>query len=331
MKGNIIKYGVETRDHMINFHNKFYTSYGSNAFRDDRMTPQNLGRNWSCFLYERAGKNYMCMFDSDDGSGGTPADCKLIWSKFHEITTQHGVQDYIVFKIQHTPISEHRQFYPFKRDVYPLALMTNEPDRVFKLADNMVAKEQDIDVLFVGGKVHDHNNPYCWPKHRNTNQHWPTNRKIGYGKLLEIKERRKDLNIVAVDRLLQHGDYYDLVNRTKICLDFPGIGVSSRKFYEFLALGKCVLALRQNNCCWPLEENVHYASLGVDFDYTSLESRIDQLLADPQLRSRVGSNAASLRPYMSFDAVGRYVIDTLDAFVDKCEDGTIESFRTRYD
>lgn len=331
MKGKIVRYGMDNRDHLVGFLTNFYKKHAPGAVHDEHMSSEFLNKNWSCFLYERDGKNFLGFFDGDDGAGGTPFDIKLNWPRFQNLLSHYNVTDYAVFKIQHSPWPEARQFYPFKRDVYPLALMTNDPSRVFKLADEMKPKEQDIDVLFVGGKVHDHNGPYCWPKHRNTNQHWPTNRKIGYGKLLEIKERRKDLNIVAVDHLLQHGDYYDLVNRSKVCLDFPGIGVSSRKFYEFLVLGKCVLALQQNNCCWPLEEGKHYWSLGVDFNYELLEARIDFLLKESELRATIGRNAAALRPLMSFDAVGNYVERTFEQFVDWNLDGTIELHRMRYE
>lgn len=331
MKGKIIRYGMDNRDHFVGFLTNFYQKHALGAIYDENMSSSILNKNWSCFLYERDSKNFLCFFDGDDGSGGTPFDIKLNWPRFQNLLNHYNVVDYMVFKVQYSPWSEARQFYPFKRDVYPLALMTNDPSRIFKLADEMKPKVQDIDVLFVGGKVHDHNKPYCWPKHRDTNQHWPTNRKIGYSKLLEIKERRKDLNIVAVDHLLQHGDYYDLVNRTKVCLDFPGIGVSSRKFYEFMVLGKCVLALKQNHCCWPLEENQHYWSMRNDFNYEQLESRIDFLLNDPELRANIGSNASSLRPLMTFEAVGDYAKKTFEQFVDYNIKGIIQYHRTKYE
>jgi len=333
MKGKIVRYGMDNRDHLVSFLANFYKKHAPDAVQDEHMSSTVLNKNWSCFLYERDRKNFLCFFDGDDGAGGTPFDIKLNWPRFQNLLNHYNVVDYMVFKIQHSPWPEARQFYPFKRDVYPLALMTNDPPRVFKLADEMKPKEQDIDVLFVGGRVHDHNGPYCWPKHRNTNQHWPTSRKIGYGKLLEIKERRKDLNIVAVDNLLQHGDYYDLVNRTKVCLDFPGIGVSSRKFYEFLVLGKCVLALQQNNCCWPLEHEIHYWSMGMDFEYKNLEAHIDFLLSPTgaKIRKAIGRSAAALRPLMSFDAVGDYVERTFEQFVDWNLDGTIELHRTEFE
>lgn len=330
MKGKIVRYGIDDRDHLVNFLNNFYGKNAAGVVRDHEMTPQTLGKNLSCFLYEREGKNFLCLFDGDDGSGGTPSDCKMIWGKFQNLFNQHNISDYLCFKIQHAKLAEQKQFYPFKTDVYPLALMTNNPQRIFSLADSLPKVKQDIDVLFVGGKVHDHNKPYCWPKHRNTNQHWPTNRVIGYNKLLEIKSRRTDLNIVTVDGLLPADQYYDLVNRSKICLDFPGIGVSSRKFYEFLVLGKCIVALRQNNCCWPLEENLHYVSLGNDFEYSTLEKTIDNTLRSENNRRYIENNAANLRSKMTFEAVTSYVENTIDQFVDRYFDGTLEQLRIEY-
>lgn len=330
MKGHILRYGIDQRDHLVYFQNRFYATNAKDEIVDPRLTPQNLGSNLSGYVYERRGKNFLVLFDGDDGSGGTMSDCKMQWPKFQTLLEQNEICDYLVFKINHAKRSEHREFYPFKTDVYPFALMTNFPMKIFKIADEVKPVEKDIDVLFVGGKVHDHNRPYCWPKHRDTNQHWPTNRKIGYAKLLEIKEKRPDLNIVAIDGLLPPDQYYSTVNRTKICLDLPGIAVSSRKFYEFLVLGKCVVALEQNNCCWPLEENIHYVSLGRDYNYTSLESKIDRLLKDPETMDEVGRTAATLRPYMSHEAVGEYITKTVDEHVEAYFDGTLESKRVWY-
>ncbi len=130
--------------------------------------------------------------------------------------------------------------------------------------------------------------------------------------------------------MLPPDEYYSTVNRTKICLDFPGIAVSSRKFYEFMVLGKCVVALEQNNCCWPLKENEHYVSLGQDYNYRSLETVIDRLLKNPEGIDEIGRTAATLRPYMSHEAVGEYVEKIVDTHVEAYFDGTIESKRVWY-
>ncbi len=339
MKGRITHYGIDDRDHLVHFLTKFYQKNAQGSVVDNNLTPQVLGKNWSCFVYERDGKNFLCLFDGDDGSGGTPSDCKMNWTRFQNVINHYKIVDYAVFKIQHAPPGEQRTFYPFKRDVYPLALMTNDPDRIFKVADSLSKVEQDIDVLFVGGRVHDHNYPYCWPKQRNTNQHWPTSRRIGYERLLEIKEHRKDINVVTFDGLTPPDEYYSLINRSKVCLDFPGIGMSSRKFYEFMVLGKCVLALPQNNSCIGYLEWQHYASLRVpdihggppDYKYNELERKIDYLLTHEGIRRDLERRAAALRPVMSHEAVGEYTEKTFDEFVDACLNGTIELTRTKYE
>ena len=331
MNGTIVRFGVDTRDHLINFQSHFYKKHGTWSVRDDKFSSETLGKNWSAFLYEDYGKNFLVLFDGDDGSGGTPTDCKLVWNRFHNLVNHYGVTDYLILKIQHAVDPEQRQFYPFKRDVYPLGLMANDPDRVFAMAPRFgVGVERDIDVLFVGGRVHDKNGLYCWPKHRDAIQHWPTNRKAGYAKLLEIKARRPDLRIAAYDDVITPDRYYELVARSKVCLDFPGIGLSSRKFYEFLVLGKCVLALRQNSSPWPLREDVHYSSLGTDYAYDALETAIDRLLLDDSRRESIETAARALAPSMTFDAVSDYVAATVDDFVGRWRNGTLDATRIRY-
>jgi hypothetical protein len=186
----------------------------------------------------------------------------------------------------------------------------HEKSKTFKTVANPT-----IDVLFVGGRVHENNSPYCWPKNRNLNQWWVGNRKIGYEKLLRIKNSRKDLNIVAVDNLLPGGSYYDTVANSKICLDFPGVGQSSRKFFEFLVLGKCVLSLTQQPTCWDLREEKHYASLGYDFNYEMLELRIDRLLSTGEW-SQIARNTQEIKHKLTHEFVGDYVISTIDKHID---------------
>lgn len=330
MKGRITHYGIDPRDHLVYFLRKHYGRWSDDAIEDNKMSPDVLGKNWSCYVYERDGKRWLVCFDGDDGSGGTTSDCKLNWWKFDDVLMKHKIDDYIIFKIQHASIPDQRQFYPFKLDVYPLGLMTNHPEKIIKIADTLPQKEKDIDVIFVGGRVHEHNRPFVWAKNRDINQWWPGNRKIGYEKLLEIKSRRKDLKIETFDGLCPPDQYYDLINRSKICLDFPGIGLSSRKFYEFLIMGKCILALKQNNAPWPLYENVHYASLGLDFDYVRLESAIDGLLGDPDLRSQIENQAKSLRSMMTHEAVSDYVVRTVDDHIDNSQAGWAAVSRPTY-
>lgn len=331
MKGKITHYGIDSRDHLSSFLRKFYAKNAAGATEDSSMSPESLGKNLSCFVYKRDFRNFLVMFDGDDGSGGTPSDCKINWWKFRDVLDKNEINDYLIFKMQYASSSDQRQFYPFKMDVYPLAMMTNDPDRLVRLVDSLPAAKKDIDVLFVGGRVHEHNRPFCWPKNRDLNQWWPGNRKTGYEKLLEIKQRRIDLTIETHDGLVDTSRYYDLVNRSKICIDFPGIGLSSRKFYEFLIMGKCVIALKQNTCCWPLDEWYHYASLERDYGWTRLEETIDVLLKDERTRTEIEDHARSLRPFMTHENIGDYVANTVDAHITALLWGEdFDSVRPRY-
>ncbi len=331
MKGSVTHFGFDHREWIRPLLAKFYKNFAINAQQDGSLSTEVLGKNWSICVYNRDEKNYLICFDSDDGSGGTPADCKLnIW-KLNDALRRYNTNDYIIFKLQYASVSEQRQFYPFKVDVYPLGLMPSDPERVFKLASNVQNVQQDIDVLFVGGRVHAHNKPFVWPKNRNINQWWAGNRTVGYNKLLSIKGKRKDLVIETHDGLLPPDRYYNLVNRSKVCLDFPGTGLGSRKFYEFLVFGKCILALKQQTPCWPLEENVHYSSMGLDYDWNGLEERIDLLLKDEEIRSSLEQNAKSLRPYLTHEYVVDYIAKTIDEHIDAMGMSDFDLIRPRYD
>lgn len=316
MKGIITHHALCNRCHMTQFTQYFYSKYAKSSTQDNRLFYTNLGRSWSGFVYHRDSKNYLVLFDNDDGSGGTPADCKLQWHPFQKVISEHQISDYIIFKAQCGNLPEQKQHYPFHWDVYPTGIMSDDPriihekSKTFKTVNN-----PQIDVLFVGGRVHENNLPYCWPKNRNLNQWWVGNRKIGYEKLLKIKESRKDLNIMAIDNLLPNESYYDVVANSKICLDFPGVGQSSRKFFEFLVLGKCVLSLMQQPTCWELREDKHYASLGHDFNYEMLELRINQLLSTGEW-SQIARNTQEIKHKLTHEFVGDYVISTVDKHID---------------
>lgn len=330
MIGKITHYGIDTRDHLATFQRKFYNKYAKNASQTSAMTPESLGKNLSCCVYERNNKNYLICFDGDDGSGGTPSDCKINWWKYRDVLDTFKIDDYAIFKMQYADTSDQKQFYPFKYDVYPLAMMTNHPEKIISITDSLKKVNKDVDVVFVGGRVHEHNRPFCWPKNRNINQWWPGNRKVGYEKLIEIKNRRKDLVIELHDGLLPQEKYYDLINRSKICIDFPGIGLSSRKFYEFSIMGKCILSLKQNESCIPYQEWETYASIGRDYDWNSLENTIDTLLKTDGLIDELGNNAFMLRKYMTHEYIGEYVVNTIDEHIDKMYDVGFDIIRRKY-
>lgn len=328
MKGKITHYNLCGRQHVNLFSRRFFRTYGNNAVIDPLLGPENLGRSWSGFVYRRDAKSWLVLFDSDDGSGGTPADCKLIWSNFQNVIERYKIDDYVIFKAQYANLEQQAQHYPFKWDVYPTGIMSDDPNVIHARSSSFKMSENpDIDVLFVGGRVHENNKPYCWPKNRNLNQWWVGNRKIGYEKLLAIKSARPDLNIVATDGLMPGSTYYDAVTRAKICIDFPGVGQSSRKFFEFVVLGKCVLSLLQQRTCWDLQPDVHYSSLGFDFDYNTLENKIDSLLKNNAWKS-FETECNTIKHRLTHEWVSQYVVETLDNHIDKKTKDT--SFHTTY-
>jgi len=99
MKGKIVRYGIDDRDHLVGFLTNFYQKHALGAVRDEHMSSSTLNKNWSCFLYERDSKNFLCFFDGDDGAGGTPFDIKLNWPRFQNLLSHYNVVDYAVFKI----------------------------------------------------------------------------------------------------------------------------------------------------------------------------------------------------------------------------------------
>jgi hypothetical protein len=317
VKGEITHYDLCSRCHVNIFSQRLFEKFGRSAQRTHKLGSNNLGRSWSGFIYRRDQKNWLVLFDSDDGTGGTPADCKIVWSNFQGIVNEFQVSDYVIFKAQFANLPEQAQHYPFKWDVYPTAIMADDPRHTHELAKSLQKHDNpEIDVLFVGGRVHENNKPYCWPKNRDISQWWVGNRRIGYEKLLSIKNKRRDLNIIAVDDLLVGQSYYDVVANSKICLDFPGVGQSSRKFFEFLVLEKCALSLQQQVTCWDLVPDKHYASLGFDFYYETLENKIDYLLTSNTWKT-VSANTRELKSKLTHDFVIDYVSKTLDEHIDK--------------
>lgn len=285
----ITYFGSSNRDHIQVFQKCLLeNSVTKNSVYDPRMSTEKLGRNFSAFLYEKNDKKLLVLLDVDDGSGGTPSDCKIVWSTLFELQQYYKPHDMIVFKSQVYPNPEYNQFYPFKEDIYPIGIFSNDPQQVFNVRENFSKPEvQDIDVFYAGGIKHAKNRPYCWPKNRDIKKWWSGSSSRGYKKLLEIQDKRSDIKFALFDESLPANDFYSLMRRSKICIDLPGVGLSSRKFYEYLVYGKCVLSLRQQLTPWPCEENTHYCSTGEDLDFNLLEEKIDLLLKDNVFRKNL--------------------------------------------
>jgi hypothetical protein len=322
----ITYFGKNSRDHISIFQQLLLKNNASkNAIYDQRMSTEKLGRNFSAFIYEKNDKKLLVLLDVDDGSGGTPSDCKIVWSTLFEIQQHYKPHDMIILKSQVNRNAEYNQFYPFKDDVYPIGIFSNDPHKVLLMKEKYPETEKDIDVFYAGGYKHIKNRPYCWPKNRNIKRWWSGSSVKGYEKLLEIKNKRPDIKFALFDESLPAEQFYNLTRRSKICIDLPGVGLSSRKFYEFMVFGKCVLSLRQQYTPWPCEENIHYCSMEEDLDYDSLEEKIDFLLTNKDKILEIESNVKSIKSYLTLE----YMIERVESIINKKIE-SIESFAIQY-
>jgi len=311
----ITHYGINKRSQSRKLENLLIER---NSFNDSKldqiMSSEKLGSSISALLFEKQNKKLLVLFDIDDGSGGTPADCKIVWSTYNEILMKYRPHDMIVLKAQVNRNPEFNQFYPFKSDVFPIGIFSNNPEKVFELSKTYSPVQQDIDVFFSGGYNHKrHMTPYCWPKNRDIKKHWSGASVRGYEKLKEIKEKRPDIKFALFDNNLEEKDFYTMIRRSKICIDLPGVGLSSRKFYEYMVFGKCVLSLKQQYTPWDCEENIQYCSMGEDFEFESMEEKIDFLLKNNQFLLSIENNVKSINEQLTLD----YMVKRIEKIIEE--------------
>ncbi|NBP00913.1 MAG: hypothetical protein EBU90_12410 [Proteobacteria bacterium] len=316
----ITSFGKNDRDHILIFQDFLLKSLNAqNATFDEKMCTHRLGKNLSSFICEKNGKKLLVILDADDGCGGTPSDCKIIWSTLVDIQRTYRPDDMMILKSQVNSDQEYNQFYPFKEDIYPIGIFSNDPRRIFEVKNKWVEKPKDIDVFFAGGFKHTNKRPYAWPKNRDIRKWQCGAATRGYEKLLEIRSRRPDIKFALFDDVLSSQQFYDLLNRSKICPDLPG-SMSSRKFYECLVLGKCVVSVKQQLTSWPCEEDIHYASLGEDLDFERLESKIDYLLENDNYK-KIEMNVKKITEELTLEALvkkAKNAIETKINNIDKC-------------
>ena len=313
----ITAYGLSNRDCTIALQNEIFQKFNVIQYGtyDEKLSDSSLGKNLLGFIYENDGKKLLVLVDGDDGSGGTPTDCKIVWHAFNNILQQYQPNDYIIFKLQVNSDPECNQFYPFKNNVYPIGIFTNNPYAIFEVKKSLPQTNKDIDVFFPGGRKFSKNRPYAWPKHRDIRKWWAGAAIRGYEKLLNIRESRKDLNIVCLDQNVSQREFFDLVSRSKVCIDFPGIGLSTRKFYEYCVLEKCVISLKQQLTCWPCEENVHYVSLGEDLNFDSLEEKIDFVIGNVEFRNNIENNLRLIENDLRIESIASFVCNKIEQHV----------------
>jgi len=325
----ITDFGVNSRPHIIGLQEEFIKCFSAPSpieagLRDD-LCPDSLGKNWSGIVLNSGVDNILMLLDCDDGGWQTPDNFKLDLRKLRDVTIKYKISDLIIFKLQLLEESERTSYIPaLGENIFPIGLMTHPS--FFEFSDRLIKTyserriEKDIDVFFAGGRIFDenveknyHSKMSKWPKDQPEDRWFSLVRQRGYSKLLEIKEKRRDLNIVCEDyRVDDQARYFDLVMRSKICLGFPGIGKGSRKFHEFLILGKCALSLRQQLNCWNISENIHYLSLGDDYSFDTLEEVIVSALSDKSTISQIEKNCVDISKNLTYEYAVEYMIKSLN-------------------
>ena len=321
----ITSFGVNSRPHVVGLQDEFIKSFSAPApiesgFRED-LCPDSLGKNWSGIVFSEAGDNLLMLLDCDDGGWQTPDNFKLDLAKLRDVIIRYKITSLAIFKLQLLEESERTSYIPYLgKNIFPIGLITNNnffdfADRVRKTYDNI---EKDIDAIFVGGRLFDENvsnnfesKMLRWPKDQPEDRWFSLVRQRGYRALLDLKEKRKDLNIKCVDYSLDQAEYYDLIMRSKICIALPGIGKGSRKFHEFLILGKCALSLRQQLNCWNISENIHYLSLGDDYSFSTLEEIIVSSIEDEDTVKQIEKNCADIGDNLTYEHVVKYMKKSL--------------------
>lgn len=324
---HITSYGLNSRENIRQLESLLVSRNSTRlSTQDSMMNSSTLGSSLSCLLFEREGKRLLVLLDVDDGSGGTPFDCKMVWPALNQIQRKYRPHDMIILKSQVHPNPEYNQFYPFKEDVYPIGVFSDYPESVFKKIPIFESsqEERDIDVFFVGGYKFSNCRPFVWPKNRDIRKWWAGSSISGYEKLKEIRDRRPDIKFALFDGNLPQDEFFNLMKRSKICVVLPGIGLSARKFYEYTVFGKCILALKQQLCLWPCEEEVHYSSMGEDVAYDSLETKIDYLLQNPDRIKALEDNAKSIREKLKLDFIVEEIEKIISRKINEIEDYKIQ-------
>ena len=92
---------------------------------------------------------------------------------------------------------------------------------------------------------------------------------------------------------------FRLINRSKICVDLPGVGFHTRRLMELLTLEKCALACEKiNDLNFDLIDKRHIHRYSID--YSDLESRIDYLLRNPEVIKKTEDNLKEIQHLLTW-------------------------------
>tara|TARA_R110000744_G_scaffold2344_16_gene9593 strand:+ start:3888 stop:4841 length:954 start_codon:yes stop_codon:yes gene_type:complete len=301
---NIVHSGWNNREFMWSFEDYFYNELGFGK-ADIHNCERILGRNFSYFIFEEDDKNWMVLLDADDGSGIASDNYKLNEDAFNKLKETYNVTDYIVFKMQYSSRAPHNSFYPLAEKTHPLGYFPYFPDQIdeYKRSVDMM-QTPTIDFLWMG-TVNYEDNPPVWPDGLDK-EHWQLGQRIkGFEMIQSIKEKRPDLNIVVSSDRIQYYDYLDLVAKSKVCLELPGVGNFTTRFFENLKMGKCILGKRLYlELPYDIIADKHYIALD---DWSEMEEAMDYLVENKKTRYTVMRNVRELWPKLTY----QYALDSM--------------------
>jgi hypothetical protein len=299
----ILEWSHSARDFMQSFERWLYSTYSSREFESNPdWVGRGLGKSFSFFIVGNDISKLLVLLDYDDGNGYKPVDFKLDVRLFNHIMNTHGLKDYIVFKSQRASLDKFCKNYPVEREnVYPLGYFCDDLNHTL-LMKNRVSRnfsERDIDVFWCGTVP---NYPDSDWKYKDLDiKYWGSRvRRLGYEKLCEIKSKRDDLNIFVSNDLVSFEKYVDLISRSKICVDVPGVGFNTRRLMELLTLEKCLLACEKiNDLNFNLVDGRHIHRYKID--YSDFESKIDHLLSNPEIIIETEANLKEIQHFLTWE------------------------------
>lgn len=312
----VIYSGGNNREFMVGYERYVYDQWGIEK-PDIADCEKILGRNFSFIIFENKKKNYMIMFDADDGSGIAQDNFKLEVDVFKELKEKYNVEDYIIFKMQYSSEAPHNTYYPFAHKTHPLGYFPYFPKYVYEWQyrnSQLLFAPSTIDFLWMG-TINYEDEPPVWP-YGLDKKHWQLGQRIkGFEMIKDIKERRPDLNIAVSSDRISFEQYLNLVLQTKVCLELPGVGNFTTRFFENLQMGRCILG-KELYLELPYEiiPNQHYVSID---DWDQLEDAMDRIVDNRKERFRIMKNVRKLAPKLTYEYAFNEMINRVNKHLTK--------------
>ena len=310
----IIEYARNNRPFLWSFEEYLYYKHPPSGKEFVPNCDEYLGRNTSYFVFEEEESTFAVMLEGSDGAGfrkGCHCVNKEVWQ---EILDRNNVKDFIVFKMQWGKEDIFNRHFAFPNKTHPLGYFPDYPIETYRFKEmdkyNNLLRKKDID-FFWAGTVNYTLAKDKWPEDIDIN-YWASRSRVeGYKALKQIKERHPEWNMVISDKpnFPKH-QYLDMIMRAKICLELPGIGWFTTRFFENLMLGKCIMGRRlPHQLPYDLKEDVHYISIGDNYEH--LEDYMESYINDKDKILEIERNVQTIQGYLTHE----YALDNMTELI----------------